>query len=106
MIDMVVHRHKMRETLVRICQMLMVPVAAPKSADKTRSKRLNGQPYVNGHATDTQVIEAGAPPTVEPEILGPEERFDASRLETRDKPRKDEEADTTGRSKSKDGRHP
>jgi acetyl-CoA carboxylase carboxyl transferase subunit beta len=105
MIDMVVHRHKLRETLSRICQVLMMPVAAPKSAEKTHSRRLNGQPYVNGRAVDTQVIEAGAPQTVEPEILGPEERFDASRLETRDKPRKDEEPES-GRPQSKDGQHP
>ena len=59
MIDMVVHRHKMRETLSRICQLFMVPVAAPKSADKAKSKRLNGQPYVNGRAVDTSVIDTG-----------------------------------------------
>ncbi len=59
MIDMVVHRHKLRETLSRICQLLMVPVAAPKSADKAKSKRLNGQPYVNGRAVDANVIETG-----------------------------------------------
>jgi acetyl-CoA carboxylase carboxyl transferase subunit beta len=102
MIDMVVHRHKLRETLSRICHLMMVPVAAPKSADKTRGRRINGQ-YVNGRAVDSNVIETA--PTVEPEILGPEERFDESRLETREKTRKDEEADT-GRSLSKDGQHP
>ncbi|HEX9881456.1 MAG TPA: acetyl-CoA carboxylase, carboxyltransferase subunit beta [Hyphomicrobium sp.] len=104
MIDMVVHRHKLRETLSRICQLFMVPVAAAKSADRTKSKGLNGQPYVNGGAVDTNVIETGGS-TVEPEILGPEERFDPARLEARDKPRKDEEAET-GRSLSKDGQHP
>ncbi len=105
MIDMVVHRHQLRETLSRICQVLMVPVAAPKSADKTKSKRLNGQPYVNGRAVGAPAIETGAPAVVEPEILGPEERFDSSRLETRDKPRKDEEPES-GRTQSKDGQHP
>jgi acetyl-CoA carboxylase carboxyl transferase subunit beta len=102
MIDMVVHRHKLRETLSRICQLLMVPVSAAKSTDKGKGKRLNGQPYVNGRAVD--VIETGTP-AIEPEILGPEERFDASRLEARDKAHKDEEADS-GRSLSKDGHHP
>ncbi len=104
MIDMVVHRHKLRETLSSICQVLMLPVAAPKSAGKTRSKRLNGQPYVNGRAIDTNVVET-SPPAVEPEILGPEERFDASRLETREKAHEDEEPES-GRTQSKDGQHP
>jgi acetyl-CoA carboxylase carboxyl transferase subunit beta len=102
MIDMVVHRHKLRETLSRICQLLIVPVSAAKSTDKGKSKRLNGQPYVNGRAVD--VIETGTP-AIEPEILGPEERFDASRLEARDKAHKDEETDG-GRSLSKDRHHP
>ncbi len=104
MIDMVVHRHKLRETLSRICQVLMVPVAETKTADKTKGKRLNGEPYVNGRAVDANVIETGGT-AIEPEILGPEERFDPARLETRDKPRKDEEAEA-GRSLSKDGQHP
>jgi acetyl-CoA carboxylase carboxyl transferase subunit beta len=103
MIDMVVHRHKLRETLSRLCQLLMVPVAARKSADKTRGKRLNGQ-YVNGRAVDVSVIETGGP-AIEPEILGPEERFDPARLEARESARKEEEAET-GRSLSKDGKHP
>jgi acetyl-CoA carboxylase carboxyl transferase subunit beta len=104
MIDMVVHRHKLRETLSRLCQLFMVPVAAPKGADKGKSRRLNGQSHVNGSAVDAKVIDTGGP-TVEPEILGPEERFDPARLETREKTRKDEETET-GRSLSKDGQHP
>jgi acetyl-CoA carboxylase carboxyl transferase subunit beta len=99
MIDMVVHRHKMRETLSRICQLMMVRVAAPKAADKSRSKRLNGQPYVNGRMVDANLIETGSrtpeESAIEPEILGPEERFDSARLETRDKTRKDDEIATT-----------
>jgi acetyl-CoA carboxylase carboxyl transferase subunit beta len=101
MIDMVVHRHKLRETLSRVCQVLMVPAAEPKSTDKTRSKRLNGEPYINGRPVDSNVIET----TVEPEIVGPDERFDPARLETRDKAPKDEDAEP-GRSLSKDGQHP
>jgi acetyl-CoA carboxylase carboxyl transferase subunit beta len=104
MIDMVVHRHRLRETLSRICQLFMVPVAAPKSADKAKSKRLNGLSHVNGSVVDSNVIDTGGP-TVEPEILGPEERFDPARREARDKTRKDEETET-GRSLSKDGQHP
>jgi len=108
MIDMVVHRHKMRATLSRICQVLMVPVAVPKRADKSRGKRLNGQQvYVNGKAVDANMIEADTPvvPAVEPEILGPEERFDSSRLEGREKARNDDEPGSA-RPLSKDGQHP
>ena len=103
MIDMVVHRHKLRETLSRICQVLMIPVAAEsKSTDKAKSKRLNGEPYVNGRAlVDADVIET----TIEPEILGPEERFDPARLEARDKARNEEDAQSE-RSLPKDGQHP
>ena len=107
MIDMVVHRHKMRATLSRICQVLMVPVAVAKRADKSRGKRLNGQQvYVNGKGP-RPTIEADAPvvPAIEPEILGPEERFDSSRLESREKARNDDEPGPA-RSLSKDGQHP
>jgi acetyl-CoA carboxylase carboxyl transferase subunit beta len=108
MIDMVVHRHKMRETLSRICQLLMVRTV-PKSAERGKSKRLNGQPYVNGRAVDANLIESGsrppAEPAIEPEVLGPEERFDASRLEPREAQRKDDET-AKKRSLSKDGQHP
>src|SRR5689334_10723160 len=104
MIDMVVHRHKMRETLSRICQLMMVKVSAPKSADK--SKRLNGKHHLNGKPVDPQLIEAvarlPAQTPIEPEILGPEERFDSSRLESREKHRKD---DTPPTGRPKDGKH-
>ncbi len=109
MIDMVVHRHRMRETLSRICQLMMVRVAQPKSADRGKDKRVNGRGYLNGHPVDANLIEAvarlPAQTPIEPEILGPEERFDPARLESREKARKDEEPPTT-RSHSKDGKHP
>jgi acetyl-CoA carboxylase carboxyl transferase subunit beta len=107
MIDMVVHRHRLRETLSRVCQLLMVPVAQ-KAADRGKGRRLNGQGYVNGKALDTNLIDAvsraSAEPALEPEILGPEERFDASRVESREKSRTDEEPPAS-RSVAKDGQH-
>jgi acetyl-CoA carboxylase carboxyl transferase subunit beta len=109
MIDMVVHRHKMRETLSRICQLMMVKVARPKAVDHGKGKGLNGKHYLNGRAVDPQLIEAvarlPAQTPIEPEILGPEERFDTARLESREKSRKDE-GPQTGRPQSKDGKHP
>ncbi len=108
MIDMVVHRHKLRETLSRICSLLMVPVAPAKSTDRTKSKRLNGQTYVNGRSVEGTLIEQAKKPApaevIEPEVLGPEERFDTARLEARDPAHKDEEAPATKRP-SKDGHH-
>ena len=108
MIDMVVHRHKMRETLSRICQLMMVRVMPSKVADRGKGKQLNGKHYLNGKSVDPQLIEAVArvpsQTPIEPEILGPEERFDSARLEPREKTRKDE--GQTGRPQSKDGKHP
>ena len=108
MIDMVVHRHKMRETLSRICQLMMVKIAPAKAADRGKGKQLNGKHYLNGRPVDPQLIEAVArvpsQTPIEPEILGPDERFDAARLEPREKTRKDE--GQTGRPQSKDGKHP
>ncbi len=54
MIDMVVHRHKMRETLSRLCSLLTK--GAP--ADKSKSWRGNGKaPHANGSAVDGKLIE-------------------------------------------------
>ncbi|MCK9912776.1 hypothetical protein MXD81_26715, partial [Microbacteriaceae bacterium K1510] len=52
MIDMVVHRHQMRETLSRLCHLLMrtQPV---KHADK---KKLNGKSHTNGSTIDAHLI--------------------------------------------------
>ena len=111
MIDMVVHRHQMRETLSRICSTLMVKVVEPKTTGKAQAqaKRLNGQSHTNGRAPAGKEIDAGETPqpqeVIEPEVLSPEERFDSSRLDANEKPRKD--ADTDGkRALRKDGQHP
>jgi acetyl-CoA carboxylase carboxyl transferase subunit beta len=56
MVDMVVHRHKMRETLGRLCRLLMANNELVKPAPKGKA---NGT-YVNGVATDSRLIETGA----------------------------------------------
>ena len=43
MIDMVVHRHKLRETLSRICRLLMTPSASAKSADRSKTQAAQRQ---------------------------------------------------------------
>jgi acetyl-CoA carboxylase carboxyl transferase subunit beta len=71
MIDMVVHRHKMRETLSRLCSLLMHGAAA--EAGKWR--RGNGKvQQTNGSAVDGKLIETTA---LELEPVEDRERFKA-----------------------------
>jgi len=78
MVDMVVHRHKLRETLARICRLLMAGVNASKGAG---TKRVNGHAYVNGSNVDGKVIDAAREigGVIEPEPVPPSQRFDAAR---------------------------
>ncbi len=56
MIDMVVHRHQMRETLSRLCRLLM----GGAELTRTKGRRVNGRPYVNGASVDGRLIETAA----------------------------------------------
>jgi acetyl-CoA carboxylase carboxyl transferase subunit beta len=102
MIDMVVHRHKLRETLSRLCHVMM-GAPAVKHADKTR---LNGKTHTNGSTVDAALLPArnGAGPAIEAEIVGPDERFDTARIEHRDSGHSDAEPVTT-RPNPKDRQH-
>ncbi len=83
MIDMVVHRHKMKATLARLCNLMMANHALVKQPSK--QKPVNGHPnavnYVNGHP-----IEAGrngsGQQVVEAEPVTGAKRFDPSRAGT------------------------
>lgn len=81
MVDMVVHRHQLRETLSRICRVLMGGVEARSGAGK--SKRINGKAYVNGHSVDGKVIETAARATggtvADVEPVSDAERFPSTR---------------------------
>ena len=93
MIDMVVHRHEIRETLSRLCHLLMVKDGPAMARRNLRSKKINGSPYLNGKAVDANAIEAPvqlSESTIEPEILGPEERVDTSRFESGETTRRDD----------------
>ncbi len=77
MIDMVVHRHKLRETLARLVGLL-----APDrrtGLESRRRKSGNGAAYVNGPAADPYIIEAarkgGNEPVIEAEPVDDAERF-------------------------------
>jgi acetyl-CoA carboxylase carboxyl transferase subunit beta len=101
MIDMVVHRHKLRETLSRLCRLL----AAGAELGKRKGRRGNGQTYVNGAPVDGKLIETAARETggavIEPEPVEDDERFGSQRGDGREKGKR--EADVTSpRSTSKD----
>jgi acetyl-CoA carboxylase carboxyl transferase subunit beta len=89
MVDMVVHRHQLRETLARICDILMSGVGTVKHKD---AKQMNGRPYVNGTPVDRNVIETAARESaavIEAEAVPQSQRFDPART---DKSRRDADA--------------
>jgi len=85
MIDMVVHRHELRETLSRVCRLLTANKALPKA----KAKGVNGHAHMNGAPADGLLIDAHARSAreaiVEAEPVADDERFDPSRLEAREK---------------------
>jgi acetyl-CoA carboxylase carboxyl transferase subunit beta len=101
MIDMVVHRHKLRETLSKLCVLL----THGGELGKGRGRRVNGRGYANGGPVDGRLIETAARESggtaVEPEPVEESERFGARHGEARDKTRRETEP-TTGRGGSKD----
>ncbi len=80
MVDMVVHRHKMRETLARICKLLM----AGDSVVRDKTKRSNGSTYTNGATVDAKLIESAARESAGEGIEAP--RKPTAPGENRDKP--------------------
>ena len=99
MIDMVVHRHEMRETLSRLCQLLMVKDGAAMVRSDTTGTRINGSPYLNGRAVEANAIEAPVQAlpeiAIEPEILGPEERVEPSRFERGETTHREDDSEGT-----------
>ena len=81
MIDMVVHRHQLRETLERVCRLLMSGAQAITSKD---TRKMNGKPYVNGPLMDGKVVEMAVCETggvIEPEVVPNDQRFDPGKAE-------------------------
>ena len=61
MIDMVVHRHEMRETLSRVCRMLMgQPEISKDISRELNASETSGKDEINGHAVPETVISAVA----------------------------------------------
>ena len=106
MIDMVVHRHQLRETLARLCRVMMRPVevkpkVSAKSAAVAQDKAANG-PLLNGHTriNGTSVEIRRGPKTPQPaakpadavvvaEPVTGSERFDTQRVTGRDVAKRD-----------------
>lgn len=80
MIDMVVHRHKLRETISRICRVLMRPLQASMARHDDRTAHMNGKAFASAEvltASDGIVAPAaGLDEAVEIEPLADAERFD------------------------------
>jgi acetyl-CoA carboxylase carboxyl transferase subunit beta len=76
----------MRETLSRICRLLMAGADLGKAAGRTR--RANG-PHVNGAPVDGKLIESaarqGSGGVIDAEPVTAGERFEPTRTEVRDK---------------------
>jgi acetyl-CoA carboxylase carboxyl transferase subunit beta len=75
MIDMVVHRHKLRETLARLCRLLMANPAA-------RPAKVSADGYLNGSVLDGSSIETLARSS---NVAEPDADADGEHFEARDK---------------------
>ena len=78
MIDMVVHRHKLRETLARLCRLMTANAAAARPHTE--------RGHLNGSAVDGKTIEtlARATDAIDPEPVSDAERFEVRQGDKRD----------------------
>jgi acetyl-CoA carboxylase carboxyl transferase subunit beta len=86
MIDMVVHRHKMRETLARLCRLLTAGGAETvRKRSKSVAAKHEERGYLNGSAVDGETIEtlARVSDALEPEPVEDDERFEVRPKGTR-----------------------
>jgi acetyl-CoA carboxylase carboxyl transferase subunit beta len=101
MIDMVVHRHKMRETLARLCRLLTAGAETVKRRPKAMLSKHEERGYLNGSAVDGETIEtlARVSDAMEPEPVADDDRFEVRPKGTRHEP----EAKPLPRPGSRDG---
>ncbi|MCB1519421.1 MAG: acetyl-CoA carboxylase carboxyltransferase subunit beta [Hyphomicrobiaceae bacterium] len=78
MIDMVVHRHKLRETLVRMTRVLMRSQATKPNTSAKAQRGMNGKAYRNGSAIDNAPENAEKTALIA-EPVPDQERFDPAR---------------------------
>jgi acetyl-CoA carboxylase carboxyl transferase subunit beta len=88
MIDMVVHRHKLRETLARLCRLLSTSTAVVRQTKPIAAKPVE-RGYLNGNSVDGKTIEtlARSSDAMEPEPLDDDERFETREKTEARKPR-------------------
>ena len=106
MVDMVVHRHKLRELLSRLCRLLMAGAGAGAVANETTRKKPAGYiKSMNGHAVDGKIVEslARGSDVMEPEPVDEGDRFDAAAVEAREKAKREAEAKAKSRALPRDG---
>ena len=97
MIDMVVHRHKLRETLARLIRLMMRPAETTRATSAGDVVRTNGHSRVNGTQVEIRRTTAPADAAIEAEPVSPKERFDASRTAREPAAAKREPSSTTAR---------
>jgi acetyl-CoA carboxylase carboxyl transferase subunit beta len=84
MVDMVVHRHQLNDTLANLVRLLMAGSSAGKRVRNEKTVKTRG--YVNGNAVDGKLLEnlARSGEIVSPEPVQEDERFDPARNRPRD----------------------
>jgi acetyl-CoA carboxylase carboxyl transferase subunit beta len=88
MVDMVVHRHQLNETLANVVRLLMGGTSVGKSARADKDRTARGRGYVNGSPVDPLLLEnlARSGDMVEAEPIDEAQRFDTHRGDGRGKP--------------------
>ena len=88
MIDMVVHRHKLRETLARLCRMLSPSAVATSRALKPIAAKGVERGYLNGSHFDGRTIEtlARSSDVMEETDTPDDERFESRDAEPKSRP--------------------
>jgi acetyl-CoA carboxylase carboxyl transferase subunit beta len=102
MIDMVVHRHQLPETIARLCRFMMASRMQGRAVAGSTGKRVNGRPYANGAQVDGKTIEAAVRTAEGAVIIDAEPVPTAERFETRERTRRADETPPTQRPAGKD----
>jgi acetyl-CoA carboxylase carboxyl transferase subunit beta len=106
MIDMVVHRHQLRDTLAKLTRLMMANMLAAEAKGlRPRNKPPGYIKSMNGHAVAGDLVEklARGSDVVDAEPVEGDERFDANRVEAREKAKKEAEAQAKSRALPDDG---
>jgi acetyl-CoA carboxylase carboxyl transferase subunit beta len=103
MIDMVVHRHKMRDTLSTLCRVLTSNTGTHKAASATQKKPAGYIKSMNGHAIDGKVVEklARGSDVMETDGIDLSQQHKSSAIDAREKTKRD--ADAKSRAAPRDG---